>query len=80
MIPTHTIASVRQISNADSAGYEQTTSEKRFAKQLLNYQKLISEKPSLKQELDEEIAYKELLQVLEEEIKSCGNKRYETFS
>ena len=39
------------------------------------------EKPSLEAGLDEEIAYtKELLQVLEEGIKSCGNKKIQKLS
>ena len=47
---THTIVScLRKISNADSAGYEQTTG-KRFIKQLLNYQSDFLRNPLWKQD------------------------------
>lgn len=77
---THTIASVRAKSPTQILRDMSKQLWKEVYKTAFELSERFPEKPSLEAGLDEEIAYtKELLQVLEEGIKSCENKRYRNF-
>ena len=78
---THTIASVRAKSPTQILRDMSKQLRKEVYKTAFELSERFPEKPSLEAGLDEEIAYtKELLQVLEEGIKSCGNKKIQKLS
>lgn len=78
---THTIASVRAKSPTQILRDMSKQLWKEVYKTAFELSERFPEKPSLEAGLDEEIAYtKELLQVLEEGIKSCGNKKIQKLS
>lgn len=78
---THTIASVRAKSPTQILRDMSKQLRKEVYKTAFKLSERFPEKPSLEAGLDEEIAYtKELLQVLEEGIKSCGNKKIQKLS
>ena len=78
---THTIASVWAKSPTQILRDMSKQLRKEVYKTAFELSERFPEKPSLEAGLDEEIAYtKELLQVLEEGIKSCGNKKIQKLS
>lgn len=78
---THTIASVRAKSPTQILRDMSKQLRKEVYKTAFELSERFPEKPSLEAGLDEEIAYtKELLQVLEEGVKSCGNKKIQKLS
>lgn len=78
---THTIASVRAKSPTQILRDMSKQLRKEVYKTAFELSERFPEKPSLEAGLDEEIAYtRELLQVLEEGIKSCGNKKIQKLS
>ena len=78
---THTIASVWAKSPTQILRDMSKQLRKEVYKTAFELSERFPEKPSLEAGLDEEIAYtRELLQVLEEGIKSCGNKKIQKLS
>mgnify|MGYP000923586506 CR=1 FL=1 len=78
---THTIASVRAKSPTQILRDMSKQLRKEVYKTAFELSERFPEKPSLEAGLDEEISYtKELLQVLEEGVKSCGNKKIQKLS
>lgn len=78
---THTTASVRAKSPTQILRDMSKHLRKEIYKTAFELSEQFPEKPSLEAGLDEEISYtKELLRVLEEGIKACGNKKIQKLS
>ena len=78
---THTTASVRAKSPTQILRDMSKQLRKEIYKNAFDLSEKFPEKPSLKAGLDEEIAYtKELIQVLDEGIESCGNQKIQKVS
>ena len=78
---THTTASVRAKSPTQILRDMSKQLRKEIYKNAFDLSEKFPEKPSLEAGLDEEIAYtKELLQVLDEGIESCGNQKIQKIS
>ena len=78
---THTTASVRAKSPTQTLRDMSKQLRKEIYKNAFDLSEKFPEKPSLEAGLDEEIAYtKELIQVLDEGIESCGNQKIQKIS
>ena len=78
---THTTASVRAKSPTQILRDMSKQLRKEIYKNAFDLSEKFPEKPSLEAGLDEEIAYtKELIQVLDEGIESCGNQKIQKIS
>ena len=78
---THTTASVRAKSPTQTLRDMSKQLRKEIYKNAFDLSEKFPEKPSLEAGLDEEIAYtKELLQVLDEGVESCGNQKIQKIS
>ena len=78
---THTTASVRAKTPTQTLRDMSKQLRKEIYKNAFDLSEKFPEKPSLEAGLDEEIAYtKELIQVLDEGIESCGNQKIQKIS